>query len=202
MSKLFDAIQALFKKSNNSLPESPFAHHAIDLKAYPVSELLNWHALNGWQYFNDLITKANNDRIITGVNKSHVVTFLSTDYSNGWHINCAAIEKTMIDFEHLAYYVQSQVSKLGYKVNLAEKRSRKKAHQIETFTKYYLKPSLKVRFANSESSRANQLYGNITIEFKSVNDQPSSFKFLVTAYQDALYELPLPFEDLMSFLLD
>lgn len=178
----------------------PFLHEAIDVKKYPLTELLEWQSTDKWDEFILLIQKAYSDRLITGKSVTNTISILNSSHANGWLMHCTKNSFSDIDYRHLAYLLYSKVKKKGYTLNLSEVKSQERSPNIETITKYYLKPSLRNRFI-SEDNLAGQLYGNITISYKVINGNPYEFKFEAHAYQDSKYTEPLDFSDLLDSIL-
>lgn len=203
MGRLSEFIKQLFKQEEKARAEIPFLHEAIDIKSYPVSEMLRWQSSGQWDAVVQLVTKAYNNRLITGRPSTNPVALMSTSHSNGWLVKSRSLPQyTDRDYKHLAHYLYLQVAKQNYTLNLSEIRSRKKGTRIETITKYYLKPSLKSRFDHDgDPNKANQLYGNVTIEYKIIDGSPAEFKFMANAYQDHKFRPPYDFSELIDKVL-
>lgn len=204
MSSLSELLARLLKKQKQTAADIPFLHEVIDVKKYPVSEMLKWHSGGGWAACRNIISKAYSDRLITGKAVTSKSAIMKSSYSNGWLIHCFRHNGIRdADYKHLAFYLQGIIKRQGYTLNLAEVKSQKRGPNVETVIKYYLKPSLKSRFdVDSDSSLANQLYGNITIEYKSISENPFEFKFIANAYQDHKFHPPYDFEELMDLILE
>jgi len=203
MGKLSDFLKQLFKQEEKARPDVPFLHEAIDVKAYPISDMLRWQSSEKWNDVVQVVNKAYNDRLITGKPSTNPVALMSSSHANGWLLRSTALPQySETDYKHLAHYLYMQVAKQNYTLNLSEVRSRKKGIRIETITKYYLKPSLKSRFdLDGDPNKANQLYGNITIEYKTVDGLPAEFKFMANAYQDHKFRPPNDFADLIDQIM-
>lgn len=199
MGRLSEFLQNLFNKENNKQAQIPFLHEAIDIKSYPIEAYLEWHKLGRWQEFSESIQNVYRDKLITGKSSNGKLSTMQSQYSSGFIIHCAKHKYSDTDYKHLAYHLQSKTKKIGYTLNLAEVKSQKKGNKIETITKYYLKPSLKVRFDNQyDKNKANQLYGNITIQYTTIDSNPFEFKLMAKAYQDSKFFPPLDFDGLID----
>lgn len=190
----------LFKSQSVRKASIPFLHEAIDVKKYPLADMLLWQKKEKWVVLIELINMAFSDKIITGKSLTESISIMSSTHANGWLVHCGRHEFNDVDYKHFAYLLYSKVKRLGYTLNLAEVRSQERTPNIETITKYYLKPSLRNRFI-SDSDVASQLYGNITISYKCINGIPSEFKFEAIAYQDSKYTEPLDFDILQALIL-
>ena len=191
----------LFNSQSKRKANIPFLHEAIDVKNYPLADLLLWQKEEKWMALTGLISKAFSDRLITGKSVTESVSIMSSTHANGWMIHCLKHDFTDIDYKHGAYLLYYKVKQLGYTLNLAEVRSQERMPNIETITRYYLKPSLRNRFI-SEDDVAGQLYGNVTISYKVINGNPFEFKFEAHAYQDSKYSKPLDFSGLLDSILE
>lgn len=205
MDSLKRLFAKLFDNQKAALPDIPFVHEAIDLKSYPVSDMLHWITTDAYHLLIEVVATGYRDRLITGKSVSKSVAILDSSHSNGWLLQCSNLPYNHLDYQHFAYYLHTQVKKEGYTVNLAEKRSQRRGDAIESITKYYLKPSLR-NLISSETKHgkpvAKQLFGNITIEYVLIDDQPSTFKFMANAYADSKYAEPYDFGDLIDKILD
>ena len=197
---MINFFKNFFKNQKVKKAELPFLHEAIDVKNYPLTELLDWQKIGKWDDFIFLIQKAYSNRLITGKSITNTISILNSSHANGWLIHCNKNPFSDIDYKHLAYLLYSKVKRDGYTLNLSEVKSQERAPNIETITKYYLKPSLRNRFI-SDDNLAGQLYGNITISYKVINGKPYEFKFEAHAYQDSKYTKPLDFSDLLDSVL-
>ena len=197
---MLNFFKNFFKDQSVKKADIPFLHEAIDVKSYPLIELLEWQNSGKWDEVTSMIQKAYSDRLITGKSQSGNVSILNSSHANGWLIHCANATLSDIDYKHLAYLLYSKVKMKGYTLNLSEVKSQERSPNIETITKYYLKPSLRNRFINDDNL-AGQLYGNITISYKVINGKPFEFKFEAHAYRDSKYTEPLDFSDLLDSVL-
>lgn len=190
----------LFKSQSARKANIPFLHEAIDVKYYPLADLLLWQKEKKWEALTGMVNRAYSDKLITDRSITDTISIMSSTHANGWLLHCQKQEFTDLDYKHFAYLLYSKVKGLDYTLNLAEVRSQERTPNIETITKYYLKPSLRNRFI-SDNDLASQLYGNITISYKCINGKPFEFKFEAHAYQDSKYTVPLDFDNLLDLVL-
>ena len=203
MTSLSDIFSRFFQSQIKTVPTVPFLHEAIDVKNYPLTDMLEWHRDGGWDIIKSILSKAFADRINTGRLINDNVSIMESSHSNGWLIHCSRFEEVEDKgYNHLAHYLHTIVKSQGYILNLAEIKSRQHGSNLETVVKYYLKPSLRNRFIHdAESAIANQLYGNVTIEYKLIDGIPFEFKFLANAYQDRKFLPPDDFGRLMDAII-
>ncbi len=197
---MIDFFKKLFSNQQVKKASLPFLHEAIDVKNYPLSDLLLWQKEGKWAAFIQIVQKAHSDRLITGKSITGSTSIMNSTHANGWMLHCVNHAFSDLDYNHFAYLLYTKVKRLGYTLNLGEVRSQERSPNIETITKYYLKPSLRNRFI-SDDNLAAQLYGNITITYKIINGRPFEFKFEAHAYQDSKYSKPLEFSVLLDEVL-
>lgn len=201
MSSLFDFLKGFLGGGKNNSNSIPFLHEAIDLKSFPTDQVESWISKGGYQEFADLIMEAYRNVLILGKQNSNskTTTLLDSSHSNGWFLHCDQLDYFDSHYKFLAYELSQRLKDHGYTVQLAEMKSMEKSGGIEMITHYYLKPSLRNRFVQ-DGNLANQLFGNISIEYKVINDSPKSFKFLAKAYKDSKFLPPNDFSDLNELL--
>jgi len=201
MSKFLQFLDQLFSQNKKQIAEIPFIHEVIDVSAAGDTDLTEWLSTDKWSYINDLVISAYNNYLITGQSSYKEITILKSGHMNGWSINCSRLDLQDSDYKLVAHLLYSRIDALNYVLNLAETKSQRRSKNIETITKYYLKPSLKGRFAN-DNDLVNQMYGNVTIEYASVNGTPDRLKFFATSYIDHKYSKALDFDDLLAIVMD
>ena len=140
-------------------------------------------------YRNYLIRETNDD--------SPVDIMLGTS-SNGWVVHCKDYDLTGVEYKHLLYLMQKRLTGHGYTLNLADIRSRDRTTYIENIYRHYLKPSLK--HMTGSGSKANQLYGNITLELVSRDGNPYVLKLLANSYSDQNYQQAGEFSELIQII--
>jgi len=120
---MLNFFKNFFKEQSVKKADIPFLHEAIDVKSYPLIELLEWQNSGKWDEVTSMIQKAYSDRLITGKSQSGNVSILNSSHANGWLIHCANATLSDIDYKHLAYLLYSKVKMKGYTLNLSEVKS-------------------------------------------------------------------------------
>ncbi|TAH18025.1 MAG: hypothetical protein EAZ08_12555 [Cytophagales bacterium] len=111
------------------------------------------------------------------------------------------------ELQYLFDYLKDKVLNLNYKLYTSDRRIFDRKEYVETIEKHYLKP-ITERIAPTGSEHPenkemiNQRYGNILIEYISVDEKPSFLRFMVHYYSDFLYTPVQSFDDLVDYLLD
>jgi len=203
MGDIFGFFKQFFDGRKPDENRIPFLHEPIDLKSFPIDEAEVWLSNGGFGAFSDLISSSYQDYYINDKrqNSSELVSFLDSSHSNGWFLKCRQLKFEDIDFKYLAYVLSMKLKNHSYVIQIAELKSIAKSKGVELTTHYYLKPSIKNRF-NIGQDQANQLFGNISIEYRTINGTPESFKFLAKSYMDSKFSPPLDFSDLNQILFD
>jgi len=111
------------------------------------------------------------------------------------------------ELQYLFDYLRDRVLNLNYKLYTSDRRIFDRKEYVETIEKHYLKPPIAKIAAQGDEHPANketidQRYGNILIEYISINEKPSFLRFMTHYYSDFLYSPAQPFDDLVDYLLD
>ncbi len=105
------------------------------------------------------------------------------------------------DFQHFFDLLQEEVLALNYKKYMSDRRQFNEPTQVRTIERHYVKPRTNLVHALETGTPINQLYGNITIEYLLVNEQPVEIKFLSQPYTGRNYMPTLSFEELVGKIL-
>ncbi len=102
-------------------------------------------------------------------------------------------------------WVKSKILAKNYNLQSAERKVTEKNTSnentfVETAERYYFKPDIHAQAMAGEI--CNQQYGNITLEYIKINNQPQYLKILATFYQDRLFTIALPFDDFCKEVFD
>lgn len=128
-----------------------------------------------------------------GVDKDPQVHVFESSRSNGFAISYQP-NFNKNHFHYLFDYLADQVKKLDYKLVMSKLTMQEKGENIETREMHYLKPK------NDFSSPRDQKFGNVQIEYMSVNDEPTRIKLIANTYSDRAYNEPKDFEQLAKHL--
>lgn len=132
----------------------------------------------------------------SGMNNTPEVHILNSPYANGFAVSFDAplTEKT---FSNLFFAFGRRIVDLGYTRVSLDRKIEDVNDKVRTTEKQYFKPPLS---AADFSKKISQLYGNVSVEKVSINDEPSYLKVLVTVYSDHLYQDAFPFEEFIDHL--
>lgn len=135
------------------------------------------------------------------------IHILHSTGANGFAVSYSLLMEDK-DLQFLLDYLKERVLQLGYKSYSSERRIFDRKEYVETIEKHYLKPiTSKVIPENAHYHPNNkeiydQIYGNIIIEYISIDDKPSFLRMMRHYYSDFLYMPARPFDDLVNHLLD
>ncbi|MCE7054503.1 hypothetical protein LZF95_07450 [Algoriphagus sp. AGSA1] len=102
-------------------------------------------------------------------------------------------------FSLLFLALAQRVLALGYRKVSLDRKMEEINEQVKITDKFYFKPPLTNL---KEKELIPQLFGRITIEKITVNNQPNYLKVLATFYSDRLYHDPEPFDQFLDHLFE
>ncbi|MFN3803244.1 hypothetical protein [Belliella pelovolcani] len=144
------------------------------------------------------LVKKNYHFKMSGMNASPEVHILKSPYANGFAVSFDRPFDAK-SFSKLFFAFGQRMLDLGYQKISLDRKFEEINEAVKTTEKQYFKPPL----SNADfNEKIDQLFGNVSIEKISVNDQPSYLKVLVTVYSDSLYKDARPFEDFMDDLFE
>ncbi|MDX5337958.1 MAG: hypothetical protein LPK25_02950 [Cyclobacteriaceae bacterium] len=126
------------------------------------------------------------------------VHVFSSPYANGFAVSYDPPFE-MKSFLNLFLAFSRRILDLGYRQVSLDRKFEEINDQVRLTEKFYFKPPLQNL---EEDGLISQLFGNITLEKISVNNQPSYIKLLATVYSDRLYQNADSFDDLMDRLFE
>lgn len=191
-------LDDLFNKVFKSSEKSPMSHKEnIVLKAQEIEEVQVWlNSSEGRETFAQ-ISRSYHFKTIQ-IEERPQIHVLDSKYARGFAITYdePLDEKT---FPLLFLAFAQRVLALGYQQVSLDRKMEEINEQVKVTDKFYFKPPLK---SLAENELISQLYGNISIEKISVNNQPNYLKVLATFYSDRLYQDPKPFDQFLDHLLE
>jgi hypothetical protein len=135
------------------------------------------------------------------------IHLLKSSGANGFAVSYSLLMDDK-DLQFLLDYLKDRILLLDYKVYTSDRRIFDRKEYVETIEKHYLKPiTNKIIPENAHYHPDNkaifdQMYGNIIIEYISIDDKPSFLRLMRHYYSDFLYMPARPFEELVNYLLD
>lgn len=100
-------------------------------------------------------------------------------------------------FEYLFELLKDHCQQLGYLVHTAHRRRISHPRYLQQTDTYTLTPP---PTDVPGTSRCNQLYGNVLIDYTAINKHPGYIRLVVTPFPDAWFSEPLPFHQLLEHL--
>lgn len=132
------------------------------------------------------------------INESPQVHVFSSPYANGFAVSYDfPLEQESFSLLFLAF--SRRILALGYVQISLDRKIEEVNEQVKATEKFYFKPPL---HHPDSGSLIPQLFGNITLEKITINNQPSYIKLLATVYSDRLFEDAESFDNLMDRLFD
>ena len=130
-----------------------------------------------------------------GIDKNPQVVILETSRSNGFAISYEP-QLNKNHFHYLFDYLADQVKKLDYRLVTSKVTMEERDDHVETREMHYLKPK------NDFTVPRDQKYGNVQIEYLSVNDEPSRIRLIANTYSDRAYTEANSFEELAEHIFN
>ncbi|GAB4466917.1 MAG: hypothetical protein OHK0057_06000 [Thermoflexibacter sp.] len=112
------------------------------------------------------------------------------------------------DLQFLFDYLKDKLLNMDYRLYTSDRRTFDHTNHVESIEKHYLKPiNTKVQSIEENNSPQNkaifdQRYGNILIEYITIDEKPSFLRFMTHYYSDFLYTPVLSFDELFDTLLN
>lgn len=185
MGKLAERLAQLFSAKKKIDPRS-IIHEQFDWKAIEVNpeKIVDINKAVYQEFINWLPIREN---------RNPSLMMFDNDKSRGYAIR----GKLLADVgSNIFSLIKSQIETLyraGYIAKIAEVSTKQTNVGIQTRYHIYLKPSLKLRMGPI----VDQLFGNISIEYKLEDDVPNYFKLMAHTYQDQNFKAPLPMHEMM-----
>ena len=133
---------------------------------------------------------------LAGIAEMPAVHLHKSPYSNGFLVYIPAETSQQQAQFWFDWLFQRVRGKLLYQESNADTTTRERSGTVHETERYYLKPQ---RIYNN-GPKAQQFFGNILIEFTSIDGRPAHVKLMANVYSDANFEPPLPFSDLVHVL--
>jgi hypothetical protein len=186
-----DLLGKIFPKKN-----TPVNHKENFRQSQSEKELISvWMNSEEGKSWFDLIQK-NYYFKKSGVNNSPEVHILNTPYANGFAVSFESpFDKK--SFSDCFFAFGQRVLDLGYQQVSLDRKIEEINQNVKTTEKQYFKPPFS---GNDFSKKIDQLFGNVSIEKVSIDDEPSFLKVLVTVYSDHLYLKARPFDEFIDLL--
>ncbi|MEB2784865.1 hypothetical protein [Algoriphagus persicinus] len=191
-------LDDLFNKVFKSSGKVPMTHKEnIVLKELELENVKKWmNSKEGTVIFAQ-ISKSYHFKTIQ-IEEHPQIHILDSKYARGFAITYDdPLDEETFSLLFLAF--AQRVLALGYRQVSLDRKMEEINEQVKVTDKFYLKPPLKKLGADELIS---QLYGNISIEKISVNNQPNYLKILATFYSDRLYQDPKPFDQFLDHLFE
>jgi len=195
MSKLWNFLKTRIAKAERHTTAVPFIHEAIDFDSFPLSEYLEWKDEATHSLMKQRLRQAFFNFRSSDDPMDNAFEFYDSPMSKGFILfHRPTYKLSTWDYRFMQHNIAELLKEKNYILNLADVRSRSKGNGIEKIFKYYLKPSARLR----KAPKAQQIYGNISIEVILRDENPYMFRCLANSYSDQNFHPPEPFSELME----
>ena len=133
---------------------------------------------------------------LAGISEMPAVHLHQSPYSNGFLVYLPAGASQQQAQFWFDWVFQRVRGKLLYSQSTADITCRERSGTVQETERYYLKPQRGL----SSGPKAQQFFGNILIEFTSIDGRAAHIKLMANVYSDANFEPPLPFADLVHVI--
>ncbi|MEB2774407.1 hypothetical protein SYJ56_03770 [Algoriphagus sp. D3-2-R+10] len=191
-------LDDLFNKVFKSSEKTPVTHKEnIELQELEIENVKKWMNSNEGKELFAQISKSYHFKTIQ-IEQRPQIHILDSKYARGFAITYDdPLDGETFSLLFLAF--AQRVLALGYRQVSLDRKMEEVNEQVKVTDKFYFKPPLK---ALADNELISQLYGNISIEKISVNNQPNYLKVLATFYSDRLYRDPEPFDQFLDHLFE
>ncbi|MDN3668428.1 hypothetical protein QWY93_03685 [Echinicola jeungdonensis] len=188
-----DILGRLFPKKQKGLEH----RENFRLTEQERKEMLKWYySEEGQKLFSKIYQNYHLKK--TGENTTPELYIYRSPYANG-----LAIEYDFTfspeTFSCLFFAFGQRIVDLGYERVSLDRIIRDQQGGVSIIEKQYFKPKMT---RSRIGQTIKQLYGNVTIEKVTVNQEPKILKILATVYADRMYEDAMPFENFIEVLFD
>ncbi|MDR7129271.1 hypothetical protein J2X69_001606 [Algoriphagus sp. 4150] len=191
-------LDDLFSKVFKSSEKTPMTHKEnIKFKEQEITHAKKWMNSKEGQELISKISKSYHFKSIQ-IEERPQIHILDSRYARGFAVTYDdPLDEETFSLLFLAF--AQRVLALGYRQVSLERKMEEINEQVKVTDKFYFKPPLKALAANELIS---QLFGRITIEKITINNQPNYLKVLATFYSDRLYRDPEPFDQFLDHIFE
>ncbi len=191
-------LDDLFKKVFSTSEKLP-----INVKENFLVKQSEWADLESWLQTQDsknlfaLIYK-NYHFKRTQINETPQVHIFSSPYANGFAVSYEP-PFDIKSFSRLFLGFSRRILGLGYSQVSLDRKYEEVNDRVKVTEKFYFKPPLQLPV---EGELISQIYGNVSLEKISIDNQPSYIKLLTTVYSDRLFQDAKPFDQFLDCLFE
>jgi hypothetical protein len=134
----------------------------------------------------------------TGINGQPQVHIFDSPYANGFAVTYENPFNAK-SFSRLFLAFSQRLLALGYEQVSLDRKFEEINDQVKVTEKFYFKPPIQLP---AEGELISQLYGNVSLEKVTIDNEPSYIKLLATVYSDRLYQDAKSFDQLMDGIFE
>ncbi|WP_192345978.1 hypothetical protein [Algoriphagus sp. Y33] len=191
-------LDDLFNKVFKPSEKKPMTHKEnIVFKELEIAKAKKWMNSKQGKELISIISKSYHFKTIQ-IEERPQIHILDSKYARGFAITYDdPLDEETFYLLFLAF--AQRVLALGYRQVSLDRKMEEVNELVKVTDKFYFKPPLK---ALAENELISQLFGRITIEKITVNNQPNYLKVLATFYSDRLYRDPEPFDQFLDHIFE
>ncbi len=195
---MFDFFKRLFQ--NQAQANVPILREALQRSEAYEQAYYAWQFGKNKDYLMQYIQRQYNAFTQQQSVDATSIIFINKASLRGFIFKYQSLQASPQEFSFLFDYFKTVIlDELHYKRYTSDVKNYARPKFVETIERHYLKPRLNFK-AMSEGAKANQRYGNITIEQLLHNEQPIQIKLICSPYNDHKYQTPLSFQTFMEDL--
>ncbi|MBA4301351.1 hypothetical protein SAMN03080617_02799 [Algoriphagus alkaliphilus] len=134
----------------------------------------------------------------TGINGQPQVHIFDSPYANGFAVTYENPFNAK-SFSRLFLAFSQRLLALGYEQVSLDRKFEEINDRVKVTEKFYFKPPIQLP---AEGELISQLYGNVSLEKVTIDNEPSYIKLLATVYSDRLYQDAKSFDQLMDGIFE
>jgi hypothetical protein len=173
-------------------PSVPYHQEMLVRNADESAAMIAWAAGSRPAYWRRIIDEAFMEGNLDEPHFQSVQNSMSVGFNILWHSQ----RFQEMEMQFLFDLLKEDLLSLGYKLYMSDVRQFIRKDYVETIQRHYCKPALIV-----ENGKVNQLYGNIILEYRLLDNEPYDLKLNVQYYHDYKYAHPLPYPRLLEALI-
>jgi hypothetical protein len=191
-------LDDLFKKVFNPSEKSPMrVRENFAIKDVEQNDINQWIESEESAQLFALVYK-NYHFKRTGINGQPQVHIFDSPYANGFAVTYENPFNAK-SFSRLFLAFSQRLLALGYEQVSLDRKFEEINDRVKVTEKFYFKPPIQLP---AEGELISQLYGNVSLEKVTIDNEPSYIKLLATVYSDRLYQDAKPFDQLMDGIFE
>jgi len=195
MPDFYKYLRDLFCSSREQ--HKPFVHETISRSEKELAAYERWKNSEARQQLLQYVGESYARRNDPGRMEALDFAYLESAAACGFIHYIGETRFEPSDFQHFFDYLKELILPLGYAAYVSDAKTFVRDRYVERKERHYLKPR---PARNVKIWKAEQLFGNITLELIRHDDRAVQLKLLCNVYDDYNYHPPRSFDELMQAL--